>query len=149
MPSTFTALVLTTSVVPPHSTGLSSCSASCPKIRWIFVSVASGLSILFNATTIGTWAALAWLIDSIVWVGDPDDTERMPKESKTEREARIAGKMADLTENEISGHLDELVRNSAEDALNAPLAAETDQLCGAKCDEHSSIQQEAFHLLPI
>ena len=29
--------------------------------------LASGRSILFIATTIGTLAALAWLIDSIVW----------------------------------------------------------------------------------
>ncbi len=31
----------------------------------MFASVASGLSILFSATTIGTSAAFAWLIDSI------------------------------------------------------------------------------------
>jgi hypothetical protein len=32
----------------------------------MFASVASGLSILFRATTIGTPAAFAWLIDSTV-----------------------------------------------------------------------------------
>jgi hypothetical protein len=42
------------------------CSASWPSVFWIFASVASGRSILFSATTIGTFAALAWLIDSIV-----------------------------------------------------------------------------------
>ena len=59
MPSFLMALVRITSISPPQSTGFNSCPASCPRIRWIFSSVASALSILFNATTIGTPAAFA------------------------------------------------------------------------------------------
>ena len=53
----------TTSVSPPHSAGFRPCSASWPRT---LLGLASGLSILFMATTIGTPAALAWLIDSMV-----------------------------------------------------------------------------------
>ena len=50
-------------VVPPHSSGWRPwCTSSC-RTR---VGFASGRSILFTATTIGTSAARAWLIDSIV-----------------------------------------------------------------------------------
>ena len=61
----------------------------------------------------------------------------MTKEPKTEREARIAGKIVDINEDEIRGHLDEMVRESVEDTLNALLDAEADRLCGAKRYEHS------------
>ncbi len=38
-------------------------------------------------------------------------------EPRTEREARIAGKIVDINEDEIRGHLDEMVRESVEDTL--------------------------------
>ena len=66
MPVPLVALTLRTSVSPPHSTGFRPCSASWPKMRWMLLAVASGLSILFSATTIGTPAAFAWLMLSMV-----------------------------------------------------------------------------------
>ena len=63
MPWPVVALVRTTSVSPPHSTGFNPCPASWPRTM---SGLASGRSILFIATTIGTSAARAWLIDSIV-----------------------------------------------------------------------------------
>ena len=50
-------------VSPPHSSGCRPCSTSSLRTRSGF---ASGRSILFTATTIGTPAALAWSIASIV-----------------------------------------------------------------------------------
>ena len=50
-------------VVPPHSSGWRPCVVRSWRTRCGF---ASGLSILFTATTIGTSAARAWLIDSTV-----------------------------------------------------------------------------------
>ena len=57
------AETFTKTVVPPHSSGISPRSESCCFTRsgW-----ASGLSILFTATTIGTPAALAWSMASTV-----------------------------------------------------------------------------------
>src|SRR5687768_3173426 len=63
MPSPVSALTRTTSVSPPYSVGFNPCAPSWPST--LFGS-ASGRSILFIATTIGTFAARAWLIDSIV-----------------------------------------------------------------------------------
>ena len=65
-------------------------------------------------------------------------TPYMSEEPKTEREARIAGKIVDVNEDEIRGHLDEMVRNSVEDTLNALLDAEADRLCGAGRYERSA-----------
>ena len=60
--------VLTTSTSPPHSTGLSPCWDSSPKILLTFAAVSTlGRSILLSATTIGTSAALAWAMASTVW----------------------------------------------------------------------------------
>jgi hypothetical protein len=50
-------------VDPPHASGTSPSSASS---RLTVSGFAPGLSILFTATTIGTLAALAWLIASFV-----------------------------------------------------------------------------------
>ena len=55
--------ISTTMVSPPHDSGTSSYSASCVSTR---PGSALSLSILLTATTIGTSAALAWLIASIV-----------------------------------------------------------------------------------
>ena len=64
MPSSWVADISTTIVSPPHDSGTSSCSASCVRTR---CGSALSLSILLTATMIGTSAALAWLIASIVW----------------------------------------------------------------------------------
>lgn len=61
----------------------------------------------------------------------------MTEEPKTEREARVAGKIVDIDEGEIRSHLDEMVVKSVEDTLNALLEAEADRLCGAGRYEHS------------
>ena len=64
MPSSWVADISTTIVSPPHDSGTSCCSASWARTR---CGSALSLSILFTATMIGTSAALAWLIASIVW----------------------------------------------------------------------------------
>ena len=51
-------------VSPPHDSGTSPCSASWVSTR---CGSAFSLSILLTATTIGTSAALAWLMASTVW----------------------------------------------------------------------------------
>lgn len=61
----------------------------------------------------------------------------MTEEPKTEREARIAGKIVDINEAEIRSHLDRMVLQSVEDTLNALLEAEADRLCGAGRYERS------------
>src|SRR4029450_8999619 len=55
------AETLTKTLVPPHSSGFSPRSESCWRTR---SGCASGLSILFTATTIGNPAAFAWSIAS-------------------------------------------------------------------------------------
>jgi putative transposase len=60
------------------------------------------------------------------------------EEPKTEREARIVGKIVDINEGEIRSHLDRMVLQSVEDTLNALLDAEADRLCGASRYEHSA-----------
>ncbi len=64
MPSFFRAETGTQIVSPPHSSTTRPYSVSCCLIRsgW-----ASGRSILFRATIIGTSAALAWFMASTVW----------------------------------------------------------------------------------
>ena len=64
MPNSWVADISTTIVSPPHDSGTSSCSASWVSTR---CGSALSLSILLTATTIGTSAARAWLIASIVW----------------------------------------------------------------------------------
>ena len=61
----------------------------------------------------------------------------MSEEPKTEREARIAGKIVEINEGEIRGHLDKMVLESVEETLNALLEAEADSLCGAGRYERS------------
>ncbi len=63
IPMRFLADTSTKIFCPPHSSGIMPCSASS---FLTFEGFASGLSILFNATTIGTFAAFAWLMASTV-----------------------------------------------------------------------------------
>ena len=63
MPRSWRADISTTIVSPPHCSGTSSCSASSVSTR---CGSALSLSILLTATTIGTSAARAWLMASIV-----------------------------------------------------------------------------------
>ena len=63
MPRSWSADISTTIVSPPHDSGTSWCSASCVSTR---CGSALSLSILLTATMIGTSAARAWLIASIV-----------------------------------------------------------------------------------
>ena len=46
-------------------------------------------------------------------------------------------KVIRIDENEIRGHLDEMVRGTVEETLNAMLDAEADELCNAQRYEHS------------
>ena len=64
IPSPFFADVLTKILSPPHSSGMIPCSASS---LFTLSGFAVGLSILFTAIIIGTFAALAWSIASSVW----------------------------------------------------------------------------------
>ena len=63
MPSPVFAEIGQTMVSPPHSSLTRSYSVSCCFTRSGF---APGISILLTATTMGMFAAFAWLIDSIV-----------------------------------------------------------------------------------
>ena len=46
-------------------------------------------------------------------------------------------KVIRIDESEIRGHLDEMVRGTVEETLNALLDAEADEMCNAQCYEHS------------
>ena len=48
------------------------------------------------------------------------------------------GKLIEINESEVEGHLGELVRKSVEETLNGLLDAEADQLCGASRYERSA-----------
>jgi hypothetical protein len=48
------------------------------------------------------------------------------------------GKVIRIDESEIRGHLDQLVRGTVEDTLNAMLEAEADELCQAQRYERSA-----------
>ena len=63
MPIFCLAEMLTNMFCPPHSSGITPYSVSSWRTRSGF---ASSRSILFTATTMGTSAALAWLMDSTV-----------------------------------------------------------------------------------
>ncbi len=76
---------------PPYSSGTTpSATSSCLTRSWF----ASGLSILVIATTIGTWAARAWLIASRVCGMTPSSaaTTRMTMSVALAPRARIAVK---------------------------------------------------------
>ena len=47
-------------------------------------------------------------------------------------------KVIRIDESEIRGHLDEMVRGTVEETLNAMLDAEADEMCNAQRYEHSS-----------
>jgi len=56
----------------------------------------------------------------------------MKKDSK-----KRLGKVIRIDEGEIRGHLDEMVRGTVEETLNALLESEADELCGAARYERS------------
>lgn len=49
----------------------------------------------------------------------------------------VAGPVVQIDEGRIQAHLDEVVRSTVEETLNALLDAEADRLCGAKKYERS------------
>jgi putative transposase len=49
----------------------------------------------------------------------------------------VGGSMVQVDEEQVRGHVDEVVRRSVEETLNGLLEAEADQLCGAKWYERS------------
>ena len=57
------------------------------------------------------------------------------------------GKVRRIDESEIRSHLDEMVRGTVEETLNALLEAEADELCGASRYERSAerIESRAGH----
>ena len=78
-------------VSPPHSSGTRPYSVSCCLTR---SGLASGLSILLMATITGISAALAWLMDSMVWGMMPSSaaTTRMAMSVIMAPRARMAVK---------------------------------------------------------
>jgi putative transposase len=52
-------------------------------------------------------------------------------------EAKALGSVVQIDEGKIQSHLDEVVRSTVEETLNALLDAEADQLCGARRYERS------------
>ena len=49
----------------------------------------------------------------------------------------ISGSIVQIDEEQVRGHVDEVVRRSVEETLNGLLEAEADQLCGAQRYERS------------
>ena len=89
MPLPVLAETSTNIVSPPHSSGTTPCPERSCLTRSGF---ASGLSILLSATTIGTLAALAWCIASIVCGITPSSaaTTRITMSVSLAPRARIA-----------------------------------------------------------
>ena len=83
----------TVMVSPPQASGTSSRSESCWSTR---CGSASGRSILLTATMIGTSAALAWSMASIVWGITPSSaaTTRITMSVTCAPRARMAVKAA-------------------------------------------------------
>lgn len=52
--------------------------------------------------------------------------------------ANVSGSVIQVDEEQVPGHVEEVVRNSVEETLNGLLDAEADQLCGAKRYERSA-----------
>ena len=48
------------------------------------------------------------------------------------------GPVVQIDEGKIQAHLDEVVRNTVEETLNALLELEADRLCGARCNRRSN-----------
>ncbi len=78
---------------PPHSSGMTPYSVSSWRTR---SGLASSRSILLTATTMGTPAALAWLIDSMVWGMTPSSaaTTRTTMSVTLAPRARMAVKVS-------------------------------------------------------
>ena len=93
MPVPCRAETSTTMVSPPQASGTSSRSESCWSTR---AESASGRSILLTATMIGTSAALAWSMASMVWGITPSSaaTTRMTMSVAWAPRARMAVKAA-------------------------------------------------------
>ena len=64
MPCLVLAETSTKMMSPPNSSGTRFCSISLVRMAW---GLAPGLSTLLTATTMGTSAARAWLMASMVW----------------------------------------------------------------------------------
>ena len=57
-------------------------------------------------------------------------------------ETKLMGQVIQIDEARIRDHLGEMVRGTVEEALNAMLDAEADQLCGAGRYERSEAQKD-------
>ena len=57
-------------------------------------------------------------------------------------ESKALGSVVQIDEGKIQAHLDQVVRATVEETLNALLDAEADQLCGAKRYERTEARQE-------
>lgn len=57
---------------------------------------------------------------------------------------KVTGRILEINEKEIRGHLESLVKESVEDTLNKLLAAEAENLCGAKRYEHSESRADTL-----
>lgn len=57
---------------------------------------------------------------------------------------KVTGRILEINEKEIRGHLESLVKESVEDTLNKLLAAEAENLCGAKRYERSESRSDTL-----
>jgi transposase-like protein len=57
-------------------------------------------------------------------------------------ETKGLGSVVQIDEGKIQAHLDEVVRSTVEETLNALLDAEADQLCGARKYERTEARQD-------
>ncbi|KKR03211.1 MAG: Transposase mutator type [Candidatus Uhrbacteria bacterium GW2011_GWF2_39_13] len=65
-------------------------------------------------------------------------------ENVAHEEVKVTGRMLEINEKEIRGHLEELVKESVEETLNKLLEEEAERLCGAKRYEHSDARQDTL-----
>jgi hypothetical protein len=64
-------------------------------------------------------------------------------------ETKALGSVVQIDEGKIQAHLDEVVRSTVEETLNALLDAEADQLCGARKYERSESPSSNQHVVVV
>jgi len=65
-------------------------------------------------------------------------------ENVAHEEVKVTGRMLEIKENEIRGHLEELMKKSVEETLNKMLKTGAECLCGAKHYEGSADCQDTW-----
>lgn len=82
-----------------------------------------------------------WLIEQGGAVETPGDGSQMDEQEQGGG-VRSLNQVVQIDEGRIAAHLDEVVRNTVEETLNALLDAEADRLCGAQRYERNEARQD-------